>query len=713
MLIKKYIAYIKFSSSKPILLYFLALLILALSFPIFSIHTDGDGKGWLPKDSKKLYYKNLNQEKFGSDEIVIVYLTFPDTASQNYHIQKLKEITDSVSVHLKDFQSVFSNYSIQKTESLVGKKYANQMKDAYFNSDDTVGEMIFLTQQAGGDIIKNRPFLIDSLRTTMAEILPATVKVDITGQGIVFDEINHLSTTDSLKLFIICFTLIILLLWWQVRKFKYLVLSLGLIIFSIIPSLSLFGWLNVPFNMITMTIPLLFAINFSSYAIHFITKETTDINKYIRKKTPPVFTSALASVIGFGSLAINNIQIISQFGLLSSLGIIVGLTALFFVGVPLTVYYVNVNKNIIGSNTIIRLLDWYYKRIGKRLSIAVFTLVIGASVLAIIIFPKIKVDTNMIHFMKSKNEVRKSIEYIQHNYGAANLVEMLVNKTNGQELTNADLNRIHQVTLKLDSLSFVYHIVDYQLWRPAIAKSKIFNPILAKELSNKFITNDRLFSKISYNLPTGTVREMKQMLNEIDQVIHKELEGTEIEIHPAGFLPLYIEQMDTIVGGMLSGLGLAVVLILLVMILLVRNIKLGLITIFITSFPLFILAIIMRVFDIPFDVGTSIIFSVIIGMIADDALHIIWNYKQNLKKNTNLTITEIFANSVRKIIYPCMVTSIMFSVGFSVLGFSNISIITNFGILSTATIILAWMSDFIILPAFLSLFYRSKLKSVK
>ncbi|MFA9392498.1 MAG: RND family transporter [Prolixibacteraceae bacterium] len=713
MLLKKYIVYIKYSSSKPILLIFLAVIILALSFPIRNIHIDGDGKGWLPKGSNKLFYKNLYQEKFGSDEVVVVYLTFPDSSTSTYHQQKLKEIADSVEMHLNGFQTVFSNYSIDQLEHLVGNKYASRMKDAYFNSKDSVGEMLFLTQKSGGDIIKNRPLLIDSLRITLTNILPVAVKVDITGQGVVFDEINRLSTTDSVKLFIICFLLIILLLWWQVRKFRYLLLSLGLIVFSIIPSLSLFSWLNVPFNMITMTVPLLFAINFSSYAIHFITKETTDIDQYLLKKIPPVFTSALASIIGFGSLAINNIQIISRFGLLSSLGILVGLLVLLFAGVPVTVYFIRINRFYLNSKTINDFLERYYKIITRRLAVVVFTLVVGLSVIAIVVFPKIEVDTNMIHFMKSKNSVRQSIEYIQDHYGAANLVEMLVHKTNGEVLTNADLKKVHQLTLKLDSLTFANHVVDYQLWQPVIAKSIIFNPVLARSFSKKFITEDHKFSQITFNLPTGTVHEMKLMLIEIDRVIKEELIGTSIEVNPAGFLPLYIEQMDTIVGGMLSGLALAVVLILLVMIVLVRNIKLGLITIFITIFPLFVLGVIMKVFHIPFDVGTSIIFSVIIGMIADDALHIIWNFKQHQLMNTDQTINELFANSVRKIIYPCMVTSIMFSVGFSVLGFSNISIITNFGILSTATILLAWFSDFILLPAFLNLFYSSKSKSIK
>jgi len=710
MLIKKYIKYIYYISSRPLVLYTLIILLTALSYPILNIHTDNDGKGWLPGDSKKLVLKNLFQQKFGSDEIIVVYLTFPDTSTKSNRIKLLSRITDSVTNNLYGFEDVFSDYNIEQLKHIMGTKYANRMEKAYFNPKDSLGEIIFFKQKLEQNIIKDRPLLLDSLQTILTEILPPDIKINITGTGVIFDEINRLSTTDSILLFSVCFFLIIILLWWQVRKFSYLLMSLGLVSLAIIPSLSLFGWLDVPFNMITMTVPLLFAINFSSYAIHFITKQTKSINKYIINKIPPVFTSALASIIGFGSLSISNIKIISQFGILTSLGILVGLIVILFVGVPLTIRLININKNILSNSKLNTFLENYYKELNHTVSVIIFFVVISVSLTAIIIFPEIKVDTNMIHFMKPDNKVRKSVEYIQNRYGTANLVEMLISKDNNEKLTYMDFRKIHLLTQKLDSLPYVSNVVDYKLWLPVIARLSIYNSPLSKKISESFLTKDKRYSKITLHIPAGSVNEMNIMLEKIKHVIKKDLKNTDIVIRPAGYLPLYIEQMNTIVKGMLSGLALAVILILIVMIVLVRNLKLGLITILATTFPLFCIILIMRLLNIPIDVGTSIIFSVLIGMIADDALHIIWNYKQYLKQKQSekFSVNKIFSLSVQKIIYPCMVTSVMFSVGFSVLGFSNMSIIENFGLLSTATIILAWISDFLFFPALLNIFYWSK-----
>ena len=132
MLIKKYVKYIYSVSSKPAILYALIGLLLALSYPIVNMHTDSDGSGWLPKDSKKLIIKNLYQEKFGSDEIVIVYLTFPDTVSETGHLKVLKQITDSITKNIHGFESVFSAYNIDRLKRVTGTKYAMQMKKKIF-----------------------------------------------------------------------------------------------------------------------------------------------------------------------------------------------------------------------------------------------------------------------------------------------------------------------------------------------------------------------------------------------------------------------------------------------------------------------------------------------------------------------------------------------------------------------------------------------------
>jgi len=208
------------------------------------------------------------------------------------------------------------------------------------------------------------------------------------------------------------------------------------------------------------------------------------------------------------------------------------------------------------------------------------------------------------------------------------------------------------------------------------------------------------------------VKEMDKMLQTIQAKIDIGTKNSKIDIKPVGFLPLFVEQLNTVVEGMLYGLLLAIILILIVMSILVRDIKLGLLTMIVTLFPLSGIALTMKLCNIPFDVGTAVISSVVIGMIADDAIHIVWNYKRRIKilKNSGETDDNLFANSIRKIVFPCTVTSIMFAFGFIVLVYSNMVTIIHFGLLCTVTILLAWISDFMLFPALIKLYYKPNFK---
>ena len=692
------------------LLILLTLIILAFSYPIFNIHFDDNGEGWYPENSERLLMKNKFVKDFGSDEMMMYLLTFPDTIPEVRRMELLRTLTDTIGKSIYNFENVFSKSNIHDVKAIMGEKYAHKMEHAYFQSNDSLCEMVFLKVRLNKNILKVRPLVVDSLEKISDAVLPKYVRRDLSGQSIIYSEINRLSSEDSVKLFLICFLLVCGLLFWQVRKWGYIFMCLFMIVLASIPALSLFGWFDVPINMITITVPLLFIINFSSFAIHIISKQSTDTESYLNKKLPPIIISALATVIGFGSLATNNIHIIQEYGTLTSVGIFVGLVVLLLVGVPLAIRFIKINNLVAKSNWLNRILDRYYQRITKTMSywmIAVITIIFVSS---IIICFTIKSDTNMMNLMKESNKQRQSEQYIEKHFGSANVIDFLIIKKNNEILDRDDFKVMADVNAQIATLPFVKSVAGYDLWHPFISRVSALDPHLAEKLKSGFITADQNRSRIMAVIPAGTVKEMDKMLQEIQAKIDPQIKNAKIEIKPVGFLPLFIEQLKTVVDSMLFGLLLAVVLIQIVISLFVRDFKLGFLTLVVTVFPLSGIAITMKLLNIPFDVGTSVISSVVIGMIADDAIHIVWNYKRRIKKLNLLNEREpnVFANSIRKIVFPCTVTSIMFSCGFAVLVFSNMVTIIHFGVLCAVTIILAWLSDFIVFPALITIFYKPK-----
>jgi predicted RND superfamily exporter protein len=357
--------------------------------------------------------------------------------------------------------------------------------------------------------------------------------------------------------------------------------------------------------------------------IHIITKQSIITENYLNKKLPPIITSAIATIIGFGSLATSNIHIIAEYGILTSCGILIGLFTFLFVGVPLVIRLIKTNDLVLQSNGLNRLLDRYYLKINKTFSywiVAILTIVLVSS---IIVCFTIKTDTNMLNFMKESNKQRQTEKYIEKHFGSANVIDFLIIKKNHEALEKDDFKIMANVNKQIATLPFIKSIVGYDLWGPIINKVSAFDENAAKHLKAGFITEDNNRSRIMAVIPSGSVKEMDKMLQSIQAKIDAGTKNSKIEIKPVGFLPLFVEQLNSVVKGMLYGLLLAILLIQIVIALLVRDFKLGFLTLLVTVCPLSGIAITMKILNIPFDVGTSIISSIVIGMIADDAIQFV------------------------------------------------------------------------------------------
>ena len=145
---------------------------------------------------------------------------------------------------------------------------------------------------------------------------------------------------------------------------------------------------------------------------------------------------------------------------------------------------------------------------------------------------------------------------------------------------------------------------------------------------------------------------------------------------------------------------------LVLMILLVGNLKIGLISMIPNVLPILFIAMIMRVFDMPLDMFTLLIGTIALGLAVDDTVHFMHNFRRyemqynNVDKAVELTLMS----TGRAITF----TSIVLALGFLVLTFSSMNNMFNFGILMASAILVALLADFFLMPAIMKLIVKSK-----
>jgi len=105
-----YLRYLNFINKKPLLLLMLCILILVAGKPGLKIRVNNNMEDWFPSSSKQLVDKKQFIQKFGSDELMFLLLTFPDTSSSAYKLKVLRDLSDSL-VSLNGFDQVLSSIS--------------------------------------------------------------------------------------------------------------------------------------------------------------------------------------------------------------------------------------------------------------------------------------------------------------------------------------------------------------------------------------------------------------------------------------------------------------------------------------------------------------------------------------------------------------------------------------------------------------------------
>jgi len=181
-----------------------------------------------------------------------------------------------------------------------------------------------------------------------------------------------------------------------------------------------------------------------------------------------------------------------------------------------------------------------------------------------------------------------------------------------------------------------------------------------------------------------------------------------------GSIILNAMAVQRVAWGIMKSFGLAVLVIALIMVILFRSFKMGLIAMIPNLLPLLFILGFMGWAKIDFNIGTSIVICVAIGIAVDDTIHFLVRYLYELRQTnhylvrsiTGVRITEGQKQSIftamRHVGRPIVFTSVAIFCGFLILGLSEFLPIAFFGILTAITMVYCLVCDLIILPILLS-----------
>jgi predicted RND superfamily exporter protein len=195
----------------------------------------------------------------------------------------------------------------------------------------------------------------------------------------------------------------------------------------------------------------------------------------------------------------------------------------------------------------------------------------------------------------------------------------------------------------------------------------------------------------------------------LTEAIQSEVEkgvGDRAKAKLTGTVFAFFSVVAALIGDLLRSFSTAFVAITIMMILLLRELKLGLISMLPNLLPIVVVMGMMGFADIRIDVSNMLIASIAIGIAVDDTIHFLHQFRihYRLTGDVDAAIDHAFSHTGRAI----AMTSLILVSGFCVMLAASMSNIQRFGSLVSLTIVLALFIDLIFAPALLRTFYKSR-----
>lgn len=529
----------------------------------------------------------------------------------------------------------------------------------------------------------------------------------------------------------IAFVLVIFFLWLSFRSFYGIIVPITIVLISIFWTLGIMALVNKPIDLMTVMMPTMIFIAGMSDVVHFFSKyfeelaKGTERNKIypliLKEVGFPTFLTLITSIVGFLSLLFSSIQPIRDFGVFTSVGMVIAFI-LSYTLLPAILYFFTPEKMVSihehdnkTYNLMRKGLFWIFRHQKTIVVITILLLIVSA-----IGINKIKINNLLLDDLSEGVRIKQDYNFFDKEYSGVRAFELQVVVKN-KDKTIWDYSIIKQ----LDTLDeFIKKEYDAGfLYSPASLIKSLNNAIndnagnqlpneedfetITKELkSNKknrdikrLISVDFKSARLSAKIKDMGSMKVKTHNEKLKEFIDANINPNDLEINITGAAHLVDLNNDYMVDNMVQGFAFSIIVIAILTYFLHRSWRMVLVFILPNVIPLAIMAGVMGFMGIELKTATSLVFSIAFGVATDDTIHFISRLKIELGYGKSLMYA--FKRTYFETGKPILLSTFILMGGFMSLMISDFQSTYYFGFLICITIIIAVLADIFLLPVLL------------
>ena len=486
---------------------------------------------------------------------------------------------------------------------------------------------------------------------------------------------------------------------------------------------GLMAALGFPINALTAIVPALIIIIGSTEDIHLITEyqfalqrgasHRRALRKMVKHKSTAVSLMFATTCAGFLSIALNRVDLLAEFSLVTTFGLMLN----FLITITLVPVCVQWCKRYAFRRQEVStvLFENWANQISKftfQHSQTIAEVLLAIILVSIVWATHTQVTHDGINDFSTSPERIQQADLLHKNLSGIRTLSIILEGPENSFLSIPALQALQgfqaylKSTGKFDkSISFAdfvdtvhrglngNHAENMRLPNTSDAFAGYIK--IMGQATASLVSEDFRQARILVRHAIQSSSELNQAITGIHQYAEKNL-GLDLDVTVIGHDTLNKQASDFIVNDQIRSLVMALSMIFLLVTILFRSFKAGLVAIAANLFPLVILFGILGLFNIPVDTVIIMVSAISMGVGVDHSIHFLMRY-QSLERR-GLDKDKVLVNVMRHELTPIMATSLALALGFATLALSSFPPVARFGVLSAMVMLLALISTFIIIP---------------
>jgi len=693
------------------------------------------------KDSSLFTIEKLNawnnlSHSFKDHEDVSTVIAFGD-------LQKLKKNKSSRQFYIEPFIE----------DSISNNEQLNLLKDEIFNKSPFYDKFLINSETQAVrtainlktevvNTVKREEFVTKVLEPRVANFEKKyNLDVRISGMPYVRTKYSQTIKAELGKFIVLAIIVTSIIFFLFFRSFRATIISIFTVCIGVMWTLGIVGILEYELTVLTAIIPPLIIVIGMPNCIFLINKYQHELNKHgnkslslqkvITKIGNATLMTNVTTASGFATFITTDSKLLNEFGLVASLSIL-SIFILCLLIIPIVYSFLPKpdEKHLEHQNKkwITTLLTWMVSVV-KTKKIEVYIISVIMLAVSIIGIYKIEISGSFIDDMPRNTEFFDDILYYEKEFNGILPLEIYIDSKRKKAITKLStikkMKIVEDIITKFPELSrpiSVVSLVKYskqafyngnpKYYQVPTSQENSFILSYAKnstsevDLLNNFVDSTGQYTRITTFMKDMKIERMERIEEELNTEIEKVMPSERFEVFLTGKAYLFQKGTYFLVDNLVWSLGLAILLISIFMAYLFRNFRMIIISLIPNLLPLLITAGLMGFIGIPIKPSTILIFSIAFGISVDDTIHFLAKYRQELQDN-NWQIKKSVYNSIRETGLSMFYTSIVLFFGFSVFIVSNFGGTVALGALVSGTLLLAMLSNLLLLPSLLLSLERS------